>query len=80
MRGPINTIFTGARIVDTVLFHGTGESIPRIESGDLGNPRGPVDPKSEEVTNRKTNPKMMKSRTNFFLEMVILYRKLDHLG
>ncbi len=69
--GPIKTILIGARIVDTVLFQVTGESINRKESGGLGNPRGPVDPKNEVVIKRKANPEMIKKITNFFLEIFI---------
>ncbi|MEK7497065.1 MAG: hypothetical protein AAB657_04165 [Patescibacteria group bacterium] len=71
--GPIKTTFIGNIIADTVLFQLMGESAPvlRIESGGLGNPRGPVDPKSEEVIKRKTNPKIIKRITNFFLEIFI---------
>ncbi len=55
-RGPIKTILIGNIIVDAVFFHGFGEAVPRKESGCLGKPRGPVDPKSEVVIKRKTNP------------------------
>lgn len=70
-KGPIKTILMGKIIVDTVLFQATGESEPvlRIESGYLGKPRGPVDPKSEVVIKLKASPKTMKRITNFFLEM-----------
>lgn len=71
-KGPIKTILIGARIADTVLFQATGESINRRESGGLGNPRGPVDPKSEVVIKRKANPEIMKRITNFFLGIFII--------
>ena len=59
--------------MDTVRFQAIGELPPvlRTESGGLGKPRGPVDPKSEVVIKRKTNPEMMKRITNFFLEILI---------
>lgn len=59
--------------MDTVLFHAIGDSDPvlRIGSGGLGNPRGPVDPKSEVVIKRKANPEMMKRITNFLLGIFI---------
>lgn len=64
---------TGIMIVATTLFHATGESLPVLmtESGALGKPRGPVEPKSEVLTKRKANPQMMKRITNFFLEIFI---------
>ena len=67
----------GNIIVDTVLFQAIWESLPvrRIESGGLGKPRGPGDPKSELVIKRKTDPKRINRMTNFFLEIVI-YNKL----
>ena len=55
--------------VDTVFFQTIGDAVPRKESGCLGKPRGPVDPKSEVVINIKANPEMIKRLTNFFLEM-----------
>lgn len=72
-KGPIKTILIGNMIVDAVLFQAIGDSLPvlRMESGDLGKPRGPVDPKSEVVIKRKTNPKMRKEMTNFVLEIFI---------
>ena len=57
--------------MDTVLFQAIDDAVPRKESGCLGNPRGPVDPKSEVVIKRKANPEMMKRITNFFLEIFI---------
>ena len=57
--------------MDTVFFQAIGDAVPRKESGCLGNPRGPVDPKSEVVINIKANPEMMKSITNFVLEIFI---------
>ena len=60
-------------IVDAVFFQTTGDAVPRKESGCLGKPRGPVDPKSEVVIKRKTNPEMRKRMTNFVLEMSIRY-------
>jgi len=57
--------------VDTVFFHAIGDAVPRKESGYLGNPRGPVDPKSVVVINIKTNPETMKRMINFFLEIFI---------
>lgn len=61
-------------MVDTVRFQAVGDSEPvrSKESGGFGKPRGPVDPKREVVTNRKTNPLMMKRITNFVLEMVMI--------
>ena len=70
-KGPIKTIFIGDIIADAVFFHAIGDAVPRKESGCLGNPRGPVDPKSEVVMERKTNPEMMKRMTNLVLEMRI---------
>lgn len=55
-----------------VFFQVVGDAVPRKESGYLGNPRGPVDPKSDVVIKRKTNPEMIKKITNFFLEMFII--------
>ena len=59
--------------MDTVFFQAIGESDPVLsnESGGLGKPRGPVDPKSEVVIKRKINPEMMKIIINFFLEIFI---------
>jgi len=70
-RGPIKTTLIGTMIVDTVCFHAIGDAVPRKESGGLGNPRGPVDPRSEVVMKRKANPEMMKRMTNLVLEMRI---------
>ena len=72
--GPIKTILTGNIIPDMAFFQATSESLPvlRIESGGLGNPLGPVVPKSEVVIKRKANPEIMKRITNFFLEMLII--------
>ncbi|MEI6296905.1 MAG: hypothetical protein WCO84_04650 [bacterium] len=61
----------GDMIVDTVFFQAIGDAVLRNESGYLGNPRVPVDPKSEVVIKRKMNPEMMKRATNFFLEIFI---------
>jgi len=61
----------GDIIVATVFFQAVGDAVPRKESGCLGNPRGPVDPKSVVVINIKANPEMMKRITNFFLEIFI---------
>jgi len=58
-------------------FHAIGDAVRRKESGCLGNPRGPVDPKNEVVIKRKTNPETMKRITNFFLEISI-YSELYH--
>lgn len=60
--------------LDIILFHSIGESSPvlRIESGDLGNPLGPVDPRSDVVTKRKVNPKIQKKRMNFVFEICII--------
>ena len=57
--------------MDTVFFQAIGDAVPRKESGCLGNPLGPVDPKSEVVIKRKANPEMTKSITNFVLEIFI---------
>ena len=70
-RGPIKTILMGNITVDTVLFQVIGDSSNSKESGGLGKPRGPVDPKREVVVKRKANPEMMKRITNFFLEIFI---------
>ena len=61
--------------MDTAFFQAIGESPPvlRIGSGGLGNPRGPVVPKSVVVMKRKANPQMRKRITNFFLEIFIYY-------
>jgi|GEM_PF-7047080 len=56
-------------------FQAIGDAVPRKESGCLGKPRGPVDPKSEVVIKRKANPEMMKRITNFVLEMFILIER-----
>lgn len=74
--GPIKTILIGVMIADTVLFQAIGESLPviRTESGDRGNPRGPVDPKSEVVMDRKANPETMKRTTNFLPEISMPHR------
>src|SRR3990167_5769444 len=74
---PIKTILIGEIIVDTVLFQAIGDAVPRKESGCLGKPRGPVDPKNEVVIKRNANPERIKRITNFILEMFIyseLYR------
>lgn len=62
--------------MDTARFQTTGDSDPvrRRESGALGKPRGPVDPKSEVVTKRKMNPKTRKRMINFVLDMSIVIR------
>lgn len=73
--GPIRTILIGTIIVDTTLFQAIGDSNKRRESGDLGKPRGPVEPKSEVVIKRKANPEMRKRITNFFLE-IFIFKKL----
>jgi hypothetical protein len=70
-KGPIKTILMGEIIVDTMLFQAIGESIRRRESGGLGKPLRPVDPKSEVVIKRNANPQMMKRTTNFVLEIFI---------
>ncbi|MDO8619406.1 MAG: hypothetical protein Q7R49_05705, partial [Candidatus Daviesbacteria bacterium] len=70
-KGPIKTIFIGNIIVDTVFFQAIGDAVSRKESGCLGKPRGPVDPKSEVVIKIKANPEMMKKITNFVLEIFI---------
>jgi hypothetical protein len=67
----------GTIIVDTIFFQAIGDAVPRKESGCLGKPRGPVDPKSEVVIKRKVKPEMMKSITNFFLEMFIAHKTLN---
>ena len=61
----------GNIIVDMVFFQGSGDAVPRKESGCLGKPRGPVVPNIDVVIKRKANPEMMKRMTNFFLEMFI---------
>lgn len=72
-KGPTNTTLIGIITVDTARFQAIGELLPvlRTESGDLGKPRGPVDPKSVVVTKRKVNPKTMKRKTNFVFEIFI---------
>jgi len=62
-------------IVDTACFHGSGDAVPRKESGCFGKPRGPVDPKSEVAIKRKTNPEMRKEMTNFILELFIVIER-----
>src|SRR3990167_4159098 len=74
-KGPIKTIFIGNIIVDTVFFQCLGDAVRRKESGCLGKPRGPVDPKSVVVINIKANPEMRKRVTNFVLE-IFIYCKL----
>jgi hypothetical protein len=69
--GPIKTILIGDIIVETVFFHATGDAVPKKVSGCLGNPRRPVEPKSEVVINIKANPEMMNIITNFLLEIFI---------
>lgn len=70
-KGPIKTILMGDMIVATLAFQAIGESIPSKESGGLGKPLGPVDPKSVVVIKRKANPQTRKIMTNFFLEISI---------
>ncbi len=65
--------FIGEIIVDAVFFHASGDAVVSKVSGDLGKPRGPVDPKSEVVTARKAKPQRMKIITNFFLEIFICF-------
>lgn len=60
-----------------MLFQAIGDAVPRKESGCLGKPRRPVDPKREVVINIKASPEMMKKITNFVLEMFI-YCELYH--
>jgi hypothetical protein len=69
--GPMSTTLTGDTIMDAVRFQATDESNPRRESGGWGNPCTPVDPKIEVVTNRNTNPKIMKRMTNCVREIFI---------
>ena len=69
--GPRSTILIGDTITDAVRFQATGESSPSKESGCFGNPRTPVDPKIEVVTNRNTNPKIMKRMMNCDREIFI---------
>ena len=64
----------GSIIVDTLFFQAIGDAVPRKESGCLGKPRGPVDPKSEVVIKRKANPEIMKRTTNFVLGIFIYYK------
>lgn len=68
-------------IVDTVRFHAIGESLPVLtaESGAIGNPRTPVDPKSEVVININAKPEIMNIRTNFVLEMCIKLLGSDYM-
>ena len=54
-------------MVDTVFFQAIGDAVPRKVSGYFGKHRGPVDPTSEVVIKRKTNPVMIKRITNFVL-------------
>ena len=56
-------------IVDTFLFQAVGDSSSNKESGGLGNPLGPVVPKSEVLIKRKTNPQIMNRVTNFVFEI-----------
>ncbi len=72
-KGPIKTILIGNIIVDTVFFQAIGDAVPRKESGCLGKPRGPVDPKSVLVINIKANPEITKKITDFVLEIFIIY-------
>jgi len=76
-KGPIKIIFMGNITVDMALFHGSSDAVRRNESGCLGKPRGPVDPKSEVVINIKANPEMRNNITNFFLE-IFIYCGLQH--
>lgn len=71
-KGPIKTTLIGSMIVATFLFQATLDSSPNKESGGLGNPLGPVVPKSEVVTKRKTNPEIINRMTNFVFEIFIL--------
>jgi hypothetical protein len=70
-KGPIKTIFTGTKIVDTVFFQGTGELVNKNVSGYLGKPLTPAEPSSEVVININTNPQTMKYITNLTLETFI---------
>ena len=65
----------GDIIVDTVFFQAIGDAVPKKESGCLGKPRGPVDPKSVVVINIKANPETRKRITNFVLEIFIQARR-----
>lgn len=67
----MSTIFIGDTIADVICFHAIGESNPKRESGGDGNPRRPVDPKIEVVTNRNANPKIMKRMMNCVREIFI---------
>ena len=77
-KGPIKTTLIGNIIVDTVFFQTIGDAVPSRESGGLGKPRGPVDPKSEVVIKRKANPEMKKIAINLFLE-IFIYPRLYHI-
>jgi hypothetical protein len=70
-KGPIKTIFTGTKIVDTVFFQGTGELVNKNVSGYLGKPLTPAEPSSEVVININTNPQTIKYITNLTLETFI---------
>ena len=70
-KGPIKTILIGDIIVDAVFFQCIGDAVLRKESGYLGNPRGPVDPKSVVVINIKANPKTRNITTNLVFEIFI---------
>lgn len=69
--GPINIALTGNTIMDPALFQAIGEAVVRKESGYLGKPLGPVEPKSDVVIARKAEPEMMKRRMNFLRVMGI---------
>lgn len=84
-KGPIKIVLIGNIILDVALFHAIGESLPvlRTESGGLGNPRGPVVPKSDVVIKRKANPEMRKRITNFVSEIfmfVVIKRLTPHVS
>ena len=72
----------GIIIVDTVFFQATGDAVPKSESGCLGKPRGPVEPKNVVVIKRKLNPQIRKRLINFVFEMFIykLYQALTQIG
>ncbi len=78
-KGPIKTIFIGNIIVDAVFFQAIGDAVSRKESGCLGKPRGPVDPKKVVAIKRKINPEIWKRITNFVLAIIICsVHRLQH--
>ena len=71
----------GTKLAATTRFHAMGESLPVLmtESGNCGNPRGPVVPKNEVVIPRNAKPEMMKETTNLVLEIFISFKLYQYM-